>query len=431
MTSINKFSQLNANHEETLKHILLYAYKMCPLYKKRFLEVGVSEPDLVKFSLSELSRLPSVDVNDLRNYWHQLSVINEDTFRATTSGGTTGKPKFMVRNRTDWDISVDSHVRVLTTAGLQPGHRLLVAVPFDLWSIGFLTMETCKEIGCMAIPVGVRMLDEAVLDIVEEFQINAVFTTPSRWEHLSGIRSELCANHPGMLMLLAGEVLPNHLREMLETLWHGKVRNVYGSEETDGLGSECGFGSSGMHILTDRFIFEVDQKKDGVKPLINEGCGELLITSLYHQGTPLIRYRTGDYVEIRTTDCPCGNASPKIKVYGKLSEVIVLRDATRLFAYQIQEVIQAAIGTDVRFQVVASINETNGSELLEIRLPIDVATSTANLITKLLIREHPEIADSVDLGMLNVITSVGTIAHQQTIKDKEHRFIDLRRKTYQ
>ena len=385
---------------------------------------GVSEKNIDSFSVSDLSELPIMTAQDLRENWNQLSVIDNNSFRVSTSGGTIGAPKFMIRTLNDWAISLDSHIRVLETAGLCRNHRLLIALPFDLWCIGYLTVDACKEMGSLAIPVGVRMDDEALADCLSRFSANAILTTPSRWELFSEKRPDLCAKHQGLLMLLAGEQVTNKTRTMLSNLWRGDVRAVYGSEETDGLGSECDQGG-GMHILNDRFIFEVKNSSNG-DTQINKGRGELFVTSLYHQGTPLIRYDLGDFVEINTNGCSCGNKFPKINVFGKTGEVLFFRDATKVYGYQIQEAINEVFGEEHRYQAIAYFDDT-GHEILELRLPLLLKSRTnAEAIEKVLLREHPDLADSILIYLLSIQVKFVEFEMLETLKGKEKRLIDQR-----
>src|SRR5204862_8177374 len=57
----------------------------------------------------------------------------------------------------------------------------------------------------------------------------------------------------------------------------------------------------GVHLIESEFIFE-------------EVDGELVATNLGRWGSPLIRYRTGDQVEVVRTLCSCG--SPFMKIVG-------------------------------------------------------------------------------------------------------------------
>lgn len=420
-------SEIKSDLARQLREILVHAYNHTPFYRQQFGECGFNEKDLSHFAIADLAKIPAVDEQSLREYWSDMSIIDRNSFRATMSGGTTGKPKLMVRTRNDWERSLDSHIKLMRICGLKESDRILIALPFDIWSVGFLTLEACKSIGSFAVPLGVRMDDDTVLDYAERFHISTVITSPSRWVHLTKLRPSLRGKLSGLKMVLAGEPVAEVDRKNLEKAWEGSVRSLYGSEETDGLGTECGMGNQGMHILSDRFIFEIVGDVSPNASSINSGAGELLITSLYHKGTPLIRYKLGDLVEISNQDCPCGCNFPKVKVFGKGGEVFVFRDATRIFGYQIDESLTEAIGAQVMFQAVA-LDGADDSEVLEIRIADNLSKKVVQEIERVISLISLEIQESIKMGYLLVSVKTGNLNFESTKKGKQSRFIDLRKK---
>lgn len=416
---------MESDQARQLREILVHAYMHTPFYRQQLGDCGFNENDLSQLTIADLARIPAVDEQSLRQYWHDMSIIDGNSFRATTSGGTTGTPKLMVRTRNDWERSLDSHIKLMRICGLNESDRILIALPFDIWSVGFLTLESCKIIGSFAVPIGVRMDDDTVLDYAERFHISAVITSPSRWVHLTKLRPGLRDKLSGLKMVLAGEPVAEVDRRNLEQAWGGNVRSLYGSEETDGLGAECGMGNQGMHILSDRFIFEVVGDVSPNVSSINSGFGELLVTSLYHKGTPLIRYKLGDLVEISNQDCPCGCNLPKVRVFGKSGEVLVFRDATRVFGYQIDESLAEAIGAQVMFQAVALDGE-NDIEILEISIAESLSNKVVLAIERAVSLISLELQESIQMGILTVRVKTGNLHFQTTKKGKQRRMIDLR-----
>ncbi len=52
--------------------------------------------------------------------------------------------------------------------------------------------------------------------------------------------------------------------------------------------------------------------------------GELVVTTLDIPSRPLLRYRTGDLVEIDYAPCPCGVRTPVLRTRGRAQDVLVL-----------------------------------------------------------------------------------------------------------
>lgn len=139
-------------------------------------------------------------------------------------------------------------------------------------------------------------------------------------------------------IVLAGEPLEEYDRKELQRFWNSTIFNYYGSEETDSLGmakdDEC------IKLLDEGFEFEFIDLGDEIY--------ELVITSLYHKGTPLIKYKIGDLVKYYGKK----EGSHLVKVIGKNMDYINLYDGVKLYAYQISEYIKKYIPEFSGFQIL-------------------------------------------------------------------------------
>jgi phenylacetate-CoA ligase len=71
-----------------------------------------------------------------------------------------------------------------------------------------------------------------------------------------------------------------------------------------------------MHLWADQAVYEVHDPASGT--LSPEGRGELVVTQLYREAMPLLRYNIGDEVEISLVDdCACGWHLPTVRVLGR------------------------------------------------------------------------------------------------------------------
>jgi phenylacetate-CoA ligase len=52
---------------------------------------------------------------------------------------------------------------------------------------------------------------------------------------------------------------------------------------------------------------------------------EIVYTALVREASPLIRFRSGDLVEVRGTDCGCGRTSYKIRCFGRTDDMLLVR----------------------------------------------------------------------------------------------------------
>ena len=104
--------------------------------------------------------------------------------------------------------------------------------------------------------------------------------------------------------------------------------NVYDSWEFGNIAWECPH-HEGLHINSDRMIVEI--VKDGMA--VNDIVGEVVITDLYNEAMPFIRYATGDIAQLATSACNCGRTFPTLKnIVGRQSERLLLSDGSEVMA---------------------------------------------------------------------------------------------------
>ncbi|MFI5364917.1 MAG: phenylacetate--CoA ligase family protein [Candidatus Binatia bacterium] len=121
-----------------------------------------------------------------------------------------------------------------------------------------------------------------------------------------------------------GAVLPPSLRRVIEQDWNARVVEIYGSNETMGLGLSCVKGR--LHLCTDLIEAEVLDPQT-YAPVEPGTFGVLTVTSMVHEVMPLVRYVTGDLVRVNPQPCPCGDPDPVIEVHGRAADVIEIGGA--------------------------------------------------------------------------------------------------------
>ena len=118
-------------------------------------------------------------------------------------------------------------------------------------------------------------------------------------------------------LFLGGSSLPPAVQRRLARTWGARVIELYGSTETMLLGTSCALGS--LHLEPELAYCEVIDPTTGAPP--PEGEGLLVVTTLGVEGSPLVRFDTGDVVR-RLAPCPCGDPRPAILVLGRAAEVV-------------------------------------------------------------------------------------------------------------
>lgn len=147
-------------------------------------------------------------------------------------------------------------------------------------------------------------------------------------------------------LIVSGEKLPTRQRSYLASAWQATVISLYGAAETDSLAIECR-QCHAHKLLSDYFFFERlcgDEAQSLPLHPRTALSGELVVTILYRQGTPLIRYRLGDMVRVLSACDFCHHLSlPTLHIIGRVIPSVTLSDGTKLYSYQVERALERAI----------------------------------------------------------------------------------------
>jgi len=123
------------------------------------------------------------------------------------------------------------------------------------------------------------------------------------------------------LGIIGGEIRSEAARRALGEPFGGiQIREQYGTAEVGIIANECEFGA-GMHLSDDHIVEVIDPVTGNhVDP---GASGELVVSDIWQQAMPIIRYRTGDLTEgLNLEPCPCGRTAPRLqRIIGRVSDI--------------------------------------------------------------------------------------------------------------
>lgn len=118
-------------------------------------------------------------------------------------------------------------------------------------------------------------------------------------------------------ILTSSETLTEEMRSRVECAFGCRVFDWYGQAERVVAIGTCEYGA--RHVISDYGKTELIRKHDNKYELVGSGYN--------NQAMKLAHYRTGDFVELGNSRCPCNRVFPTVKsVIGRLDEVIELSD---------------------------------------------------------------------------------------------------------
>jgi phenylacetate-CoA ligase len=150
----------------------------------------------------------------------------------------------------------------------------------------------------------------------------------------SSVKRVLVAGEPG-----GGEPA---FRAKLEEGWGATVTEAMGIGDIGvSLWGECE-EQDGMHLGARGFVHaELIDPETGAALELDDGTtGELVLTHLQHRAAPLLRFRTRDHVQVRTSPCKCGRTSPRLRCSGRTDDMLIVR-GVNVFPSAVREVVSA------------------------------------------------------------------------------------------
>jgi phenylacetate-CoA ligase len=129
---------------------------------------------------------------------------------------------------------------------------------------------------------------------------------------------------------------------MLEEGWGARVTEAMGIGDIGvSLWGECE-EQDGMHLGARGFVHVelIDPETGDAVELRDGATGELVLTHLRHRAAPLLRFRTHDHVEVRTSPCGCGRTGPRVRCIGRTDDMLIVR-GVNVFPSAVREVVSA------------------------------------------------------------------------------------------
>lgn len=345
--------QIESIQLQGLKWTVEHAFSGSPAYREKLGRAGV-EPGDIK-DLSNLVNLPFTTVDDLKEGYPLplLSVDQEKIVRIHASSGTTGKRKILAYTQKDVDTWKNMMARCYELAGLTTRDRVQIAVGYGLWTAGVGFQLGCEHFGAMAVPLGPGNLDFQ-LQFLADLQATCLCSTASMALLLSeqvvkmGIRDRIKLKK---LIFGSEPHTPKMRRQIEETLNLEESFDIPGMTELygPGTGLECS-EHRGMHYWADVFILEIIDPET-LKPVPPGEIGEMVVTTLTKEGTPLIRYRTRDLSRVINEPCPCGLGLPRHdRILGRSDDMIIFR-GVNIYPEQIAGVLEGFDEVSSEYQV--------------------------------------------------------------------------------
>lgn len=327
-------------------------------YRKRFDEWGLNPNDIKR--MSDFTKIPFMTINDIvediENYAPYGSLFHPETVRVHFSPGPKGfLPVCFTRQ--DIETMNVTNAQILKAAGITPEDVVAVTFGYHLFIAGLSFQGGFETLGCKTIPVGPGN-SERTAEILQRFNVAVLVSNPSFAMKLAekGVR--------GIRILLAGGEPFSSIegyRDRVRSMYDHPITllDAYGLAHAAPVARECRH-ENGMHVIDELFFVEIIDPDTG-EVLPDGQKGEVVVTHLNKEASPLLRFRTGDLSILKHSKCDCGRTITFPKgVIGSSKDMVKVK-GVKLYPSQIPLVLKGFPCFSGRYQLFISSTGTTDS----------------------------------------------------------------------
>lgn len=316
--------QLRKGQFELLQTQLTRLAATNPFFADRWREAGV---DVAKVTdQDEFARMvPMISKQDLiadqeaaPPFGTRLGVDRSELNGLMMTSGTTGIGQEMYGlTAQDQIVAGEGFAHAWTIAGVQPGDVIVVTPPVNFLSAGLACVQSAHRMQVTPI-YGFGVDKTRLVELIGKLGVSMVYAPPNLFLQLQEAAKEMGfdprTDAPALRGLTTSLIMPPFsLVYDIQDFWGVPLYDIYGSTQaSSGAAVSCEHGvwdgerRYPTHFLEQHWLFEVVDPETGI-PVSPGEEGELVVTSLRRQASPVVRFRMRDRVVHAPWDsCPCG-----------------------------------------------------------------------------------------------------------------------------
>jgi len=370
-----------------LRKAINYAGTYSPFYFHLFSQLGLKPGKIMTYA--DFRRIPCTNKTDIAEDYRKFICVSEEQIvdRSCTSG-TTSTPTPFVLTESDLNRLTKNEEASLTLAGISYQDTVMLCCTIDQrFMAGLAYFLGLRKIGASVIRQGVsNVLGQ--WDCIRQEKPTAIICVPSFLLRLIRFANENGIDYRSSSLrkvVCIGESIRkpdfswNELGRRIHEAWPElSLHSTYASTEIGAAFTECNAGKGGHHNPELTTIEVLDQLG---QPVDSGEIGELVVTTLGVEGMPLIRFRTGDLVQLHTEACTCGRATPRLSpVIGRKNQMLKVRGTT-IYPPAIHDALNTV--SELENYVIEVFTNDSGQDDLKIHFTTIAGVNDAELQTSL------------------------------------------------
>ena len=292
---LKNFNEKELNHfrDKALRNIVRYAYKV-PLYHEKYKKVGI-HPNYIN-KIKDIEKLPVITKEDIKKYYPN-GIISSNTKKEKlleiSTSGTTGKKLAIYQDMYDVVQWFFNHIRAIREHEINwRKDRLTIIADLAPHTIenGFIMRGLLGNLNSNFFRnmqwLNTNNKPDELIKEINQFKPDFLGGYPGMLGHLALLKEQGYGEKINPKIIAStGGILDKNLRKFIQEVFNTPIFELYGTTETGTIAFQCKEGH--YHVMSDLIHLEI--LKDD-KPVGSKEPGKLIITKLYGNGTPIIRY---------------------------------------------------------------------------------------------------------------------------------------------
>jgi phenylacetate-CoA ligase len=368
-----------------IKDRLSYLHENSPFYQKKFGDAGL-KPSAVQ-DLDDFRRLvPLTTKEELQEerersrdpYGGLLCVPPSEIIHLIRTAGTTGVPTIYGVTQKDLQYIGELSARMWYQIGARKGHTVAIAT-FGSWNFFSLALlEGLRTGGIKRYHFTMPFPGEEVfpIEILPQWMdIEGIYlSSRPLWQVTEKYRGRLKELLPKLhYLLMAGQHITSSFRRGTESMWGGRLFDAYTMTDVGLPAASCTEQLETFHFPEDAFFVEVIDPDTGDDLTGTGNVGEIVVSSLLLEGTPLLRFHSGDMGFTISGRCPCGRTGMRLGIAERIAHAIRIGDRV-VFSSEIEEILYGFPEFFLRhYHLVRKKEQPQESLLLRVERPSDAS----------------------------------------------------------
>lgn len=329
-----------------------------PDWNRHFAAAGMAPADLA--APDGLAHAPFLDKSALRDGYPFpfLTAPMPQVERFMATSGTTGLPVMFGMTRNDYRVLLKTQMeRILSAAGVKRGMRAYQGYGYGLWIGGPALDQGFSALDCPTSPIGPGR-GELVVEWLRDHAYEVASMSPL-WLMTLVNTAKAAGIDPRRdwalkIAILGGQSVSAEFRDQLEAeLPEGFIsQNIYGTTEAGGpvlaVSTPESHAADELQLVNEDTILTEILDPVSLRPVAPGEVGEIVITTLCKEASPVVRWRTRDLVRLseRPYDCPSGRRGMRRigRIIGRTDDMLKVKGVI-VFPSQIEDIVAATPGT--------------------------------------------------------------------------------------